>query len=133
MSEVSQGNMKQIVITNSVTLVSAIMASYFMFQGQKTTSESDVYNSTLERMRVQDSTISNLQAQIAKANLRILDLEAQVRREVKHSDVLQSYIDNIPSPAWIKRLNGDGVFEMYLINHRSLVNVHNKSTNTLLT
>jgi hypothetical protein len=118
MTAEANNNFKQMVVTNLVTLVVALMSSYFMFAGQQVNSETGVYSSTLERMRVQDEMISTLQEQISTANLRILELEGQVRREANHHDIVQSFIDSIPLPMWVKRLNAEGVFEIYLINKK---------------
>lgn len=114
----ANNNFRQIVITNIVTLLAALISSYFMFAGQQATSSTGIYASTLERMRVQDVMISKLQQEVAKANLRILELQSQVRREANHHDIVQSFIDSVPLPMWVKRLDENGVFEIYLINKK---------------
>lgn len=117
-SNSNNNSIKQIVITNMVTLAISLSTAYVALQGKREEVGGGIYQSTLERMRAQDETISNLQAQITKANIRIIDLEAQVRAEVNHGEILQSYLDSVPTPAWIKRLNDDGLFEMYMINKK---------------
>lgn len=114
----NSNNLKQMIITNVITMALSLSTAYIALQSKREEIGSNIYQSTLERMRVQDETISNLQAQITKANVRIIDLEAQVRAEANHGEILQSYLDSIPTPAWIKRLNDDGLFEMYMINKK---------------
>lgn len=106
----------QIVLSNLVTLLIALAASFFTYQGSRETNNVDMYATLVLQYENQQKRMSEMQSQIIKSNLRIIELEAEIRREVRHEDVLRSYIDSLPAPAWIKRARPNGEFEMYLIN-----------------
>ena len=106
----------QIVMSNLITLIIALTASFFTYQGGRETNDVDMYKTLVMQYEGQQKRMGEMQAQIIKSNLRIIELEAEIRREVSHEDVLRSYIDSLPAPAWIKRARSNGEFEMYLIN-----------------
>ena len=66
----NSNNLKQMIITNVITMALSLSTAYIALQSKREEIGSNIYQSTLERMRVQDETISNLQAQITKANVR---------------------------------------------------------------
>lgn len=106
----------QIVASNAFTLLISLSASYFAYQGTSEATGVDMYKTIVMQYENQRKTISEMQGQIIKSNLRIIELEAEIRKEVSHEDVLRSYIDSLPAPAWIKRSRPNGEFEMYLMN-----------------
>lgn len=50
------------------------------------------------------------------AELSALDLRYQLREKITMADVLEGYMDSLPTPAWIKKRRDDGNYEMLLIN-----------------
>ena len=112
----SDSTRMQIVISNLFTLLISLSASYFAYQDTKDTNSVDMYKTIVMQYENQRKVMGEMQAQIIKSNLRIIELEAEIRKEVSHESVLRTYIDSLPAPAWIKRSRPNGEFEMYLIN-----------------
>ncbi len=96
----------KLLLTNLVTLVGAVLTCYALLSQ----SNSDAYKATIDRM-------DSMQAQLLAANLRIVELEAEIRQNEDRESVLQNYIDSVPFPMWIKVKRDDGKFEMYMINN----------------
>lgn len=117
--QVSADNTKtQIVVSNIITLALALSASFLTYKGQEKTENVDIYKAMAMQVESQRKQLGEMQAQIIKSNMRIIELETEIRREVSHDDVLRAYIDSLPTPAWIKRARSNGEFEMYMINNK---------------
>lgn len=108
----------QIVVSNIITLCLALTASFVTYKGQESTENVDIYKAMAMQVESQRKQLGEMQAQIIKSNMRIIELEAEVRKEISHEDVLRAYIDSLPAPAWIKRARNGGEFEMYMINSK---------------
>ena len=108
----------QIVVSNLITLALALSASFVTYKGQESSENVDIYKAMAMQVESQRKQLGEMQAQIIKSNMRIIELEAEVRKEVSHDDVLRAYIDSLPAPAWIKRARPNGEFEMYMINSK---------------
>lgn len=106
----------QIVVTNLITLIIALSASFVTYKTQESTESVDIYKAMAMQVESQRKQLGEMQAQIIKSNMRIIELEAEVRKEISHEEVLRAYIDSLPAPAWIKRARPNGEFEMYMIN-----------------
>ena len=101
---------KTVLTTNVITLIIGFGASYATITASHKSGQASAYSATLDRMHKQDQTISDLQAQIVRANIKIINLESRLRSSSDY------YIDSIPAPAWIKELNKKGQFVMLMIN-----------------
>ena len=108
----------QIVVSNLITLALALSASFVTYKGQESSENVDIYKAMAMQVESQRKQLGEMQAQIIKSNMRIIELEAEVRKEVSHDDVLRAYFDSLPAPAWIKRARPNGEFEMYMINSK---------------
>lgn len=51
------------------------------------------------------------------ADLLAMDLRYRLQKSVNQLDVIQTYIDSLPLPAWVKKRRDDGQFEMIMINN----------------
>ena len=102
-----------IIITNIVTL----SGSFFAFKSSQDQSTVALMKTALEQVQVQSREIVELRALLLTAQIKIIDLENQVRVNVNETDLMSEFLDALPFPAWIKRYREeDGLFEMTLIN-----------------
>jgi hypothetical protein len=49
-------------------------------------------------------------------NLQVLDLKIKLKAEYDRKQLLQTFLDSLPFPAWIKTKREDGLFVMEMIN-----------------
>ena len=113
---VNESPLRTVIISNIATVLISVSASYVALSGQDKTSHASIYQSTIERMNAQDRLISELRISQTISDLRIIELEAEIRQSGNHSSVLRAYINGLDSPAWIKRRGEDGSFSMYITN-----------------
>lgn len=108
--------LRTVIISNIITVLLSISASYVALKGQDKSTDASIYQATIERMNAQDQMISRLRISQTQADLRIIELEAEISKSGNHSDILRSYINGLDTPAWVKKRDKYGEFTMYIIN-----------------
>lgn len=112
-----------------ITAVAAVSGSYFAFKGADRTAEATqltifiesqikVNKDLMAEIKSLKTENSNLQVRLFKTQVEMLELETRLRTTVSKTEVLQSYIEAMPVPAWIKVPRADGKFEMAFINEQ---------------
>lgn len=131
----NKGQWGSVVFAAIISAAGTFTASYLTF-----VSQSDA--NSLARLDQAEKTISQLQKdyfdyrqaltlennvlriesdKIRKANillnLELLDLKIKLKKEYNRKELLQSFLDSLPFPAWIKtKREEDGLFVMSMIN-----------------
>lgn len=99
-----------------VTLLTTLVASYFIFAGNQENTQAQMLESAFKRMDSQEVIITQLRTELVQTQLRLIELEAELNDNVTRAELLQNYLNYLPFPAWIKRQRKDGKFEMVMIN-----------------
>ncbi len=98
------------------TAISASLGSFLLYYENKDSTEANLYDSTLTHMKKIQDDNRYLQEDNSKKSLKILELEIMIRTLSSRKGTLGSYIENIPAPVWIKKLNDENQFEMLILN-----------------
>lgn len=112
-----------------ITAVAAVSGSYFAFKGSNRTADATqltvfiesqikVNTDLLDEIKSLKAENSDLQVRLFKTQMEMLELEARLKTTVSKSQVLQSYLEAMPVPTWIKIPLDDGTFEMAFINEQ---------------
>jgi PAS domain-containing protein len=112
-----------------ITAVAAVSGSYFAFKGANSTAEASqltifiesqikVNQDLMTEIKTLKTENSNLQLRLFKTQMEMLELEARLRATVSKTEVLQSYLEAMPVPSWIKIPREDGSFEMAFMNEQ---------------
>lgn len=110
-----------------ITAITTITGSFLAFKSDETkqdTSQLEVFIASqiqvnkdlLNEIRELKIENNELQVRLFKTQIEMVDLRAQLKDTVNHSEVLQGYLEAMPIPAWIKIQREDGQFEMVFIN-----------------
>ncbi len=103
-----------------ITAAVTSLGSFLVYYGNKDSVQVDLYNSTLTHMQKYQDNNRILQEENSKKELKIRELELMISELSNRKGNLESYIENIPAPVWIKKLNDDNEFEMLILNRAYL-------------
>jgi len=110
------------VLVAAITAIVTIFGSLTVYVGNKDSVQADIFNTNLQIARqYQESNMKLIEDNANKA-LKILDLEIKIRELENRKGTIESYIEDIPAPVWIKQLNKDKMFEMLHLNKQYLSN-----------
>lgn len=88
------------ILPHLLTALTAFGVAFFSLQATKETSSAGLVETLYERVGV-------LERKVFSQNAEILQLQMQLASAEESEEILFSYIDSMPYPAWIKRVQGD--------------------------
>jgi hypothetical protein len=104
-----------IIITNIVTL----SGSFLAFKSNNDQTQTAFVQTTLNQVQQQSKEIVELRGLLLSAQIKIIDLESQLRSNVNAKELLGEFLDVLPFPAWVKRYDEEsGQFIMILLNQQ---------------